>query len=91
MTLWAIELLFGLRRKPWYRGLVEKYESHDSLNVHLKDCALALVVMGLVYLLAGESGLVLLVYVYAVIVVILLLLSTAISHGDFGDDDDFYH
>ena len=47
--------------------------------------------MGLVYLLAGESGLVLLVYGYAVMVVILLLLSTAISHGDFGNDDDFCH
>jgi hypothetical protein len=60
-----------------------------SFSTHVKDCAAALAVLGIVYVLCGVNGLVIFVYSFSVCVVILLLLSTAISHIDFDDDDYF--
>ena len=60
-----------------------------SIDVYARDCALALLVMGLVYLAAGEDGLVILVYGYSLGVVLLLLLTVAVGNIDFDDDDYF--
>lgn len=72
-------------------GNQDSQRSTSALPVYARDCGLALVVMGLVYLLCGETGLVFLVYGYSIAVVIFLFLSSALSQLGRGDDDDFVH
>jgi hypothetical protein len=64
--------------------------SSDPLNVHAKDCGIAIIVLGATYALGGEAAMVLLVYCFSVSVVLLLLLSLGLSGFFNGSDDDDY-